>query len=299
MQLGALWVWIDGHVISADQARVGVLDHGFLYGDSIYETLRSYDGQLFRSDDHLERLEASAEAIGLSTPWTRVDWRAILEDVSARGPTDHDVGLRLMITRGEGPLGLDTSRCPAPRLLVFGWPIPRGNHPLVTEGVDVIVSTVRRNPPSALDPRIKSGNFLNNILAYREVMAAGAYEGILCTVDGAVAEGTTSNIFWVRGGEVCTSEDRGILLGVTRRTVLEILTEEKINERRGAFPPEDLQKADEAFLTSTLKGILPIRKIAGKVLPVPGPVTVRITAAYDARTRARPPEGAGSAGTGE
>lgn len=285
---GPPWVWIDGAVVPAGDARIGVLDHGFLYGDSIYETLRTHDRRLFRLDEHLDRLEGSAEGIGLALPWSRDDLRAILEETIAHGPADHDVGLRLMVTRGEGPLGIDPTRCPEPRLLIFGWAVLRGEHPLASTGVRVVITGVRRNPPSALDPRIKSGNFLNNILAYREVKAADAYEGVLLTVEGWIAEGTTSNIFWVHDGEVRTSEDRGILLGVTRLTVLEILEAEGIPHRRDAFPPEDLLEADEAFLTSTLKGILPIGQVDGATLPVPGPITARIAEAYRLRTR---PEG--------
>lgn len=281
-----LWVWIDGRITGAADARIGVLDHGFLYGDSIYETLRTHDGRLFRLVAHLERLEASAAGIGLALPWSRDDLEGILDEVTARAPAGRDVGLRLIVTRGEGPIGLDPALCPHPRLIVLAWPIVRGEHPLAAAGAEVIVTRIRRNPPSALDPHIKSGNFLNNILAYREVVAAGAFEGILLTVEGAVAEGTTSNIFWVKGGEVRTAEDRGILLGVTRSTVLEILAAEGIPRRLGAFPPEDLLGADEVFLTSTLKGILPVGRVDGARFPVPGPVTARIAAAYRARIAA-------------
>lgn len=278
-----LWAWIDGRVTSAAEAKVGVLDHGFLYGDSIYETLRTHDGRLFRLAAHLERLGASAAGIGLVLPWSRADLRGILEEMTSRAPAGRDVGLRLIVTRGEGPIGLDPALCKTPRLIVLAWPIVRGDHPHAAAGAEVIVTRIRRNPPSALDPQIKSGNFLNNILAYREVVAAGAFEGVLLTVEGAVAEGTTSNIFWVKGGELRTAEDRGILLGVTRSTVLEIVAAERVPCRLGAFPPEDLRAADEVFLTSTLKGILPVRRVDDARFEVPGPVTARIAAGYRAR----------------
>lgn len=278
-----LWVWLDGRVTSAADAKIGVLDHGFLYGDSIYETLRTHDGRLFRLAAHLQRLEASAAGIGLVLPWSRAELTEILGTMTARAPAGRDVGLRLIVTRGEGAIGLDPALCPHPRLIVLAWPIVRGDHPLAAGGAEIIVAKIRRNPPSALDPQIKSGNFLNNILAYREVVAVGAFEGILLTVEGAVAEGTTSNIFWASKGEVRTAEDRGILLGVTRSTVLEILAAERIPSRLGAFPPEDLRGADEVFLTSTLKGILPVKRVDDARFPVPGALTARIARAYRAR----------------
>ncbi|MFQ5654283.1 MAG: aminotransferase class IV [Planctomycetota bacterium] len=281
------WVWMDGSVEAAAEARVGVLDHGFLYGDSVYETLRTHGGRLFALEDHLTRLEASAAAIGLELPWERESLRQVLEEVRRAAPQGSEAGIRLVVTRGEGPLGLDPGLCPRPRLVVFGWPIPPGRHPHAAEGVDIVITSIRRNPPGALDPHIKSGNSLNNILAYREVRDRGAFEGVLLTLDGAVAECTTSNIFWVHGGEVRTPPDEGILLGVTRAVVLGILSREGIPLRIGSFPAEDLRGAGEAFITSSLKGILAVRSIDGEVLrgACPGERTRRIADLYEEETR--------------
>ncbi len=277
------WVWIDDKIVEADQARVSVFDHGFLYGDSIYESLRTHGQKVFRFGAHFNRLTASAKSIGLSLPWTKEQIEANIREVIRFGPEKHDVGIRLMVTRGVGPLGIDPTRCTKPSLIIFGWAIPRGPHPQAKDGVEVVISSIRRNPPSALDPHIKSGNFLNNILAFRDCLEVGAFESILCTVDGHVAEGTTSNVFWVQGGEVYTSHDEGILLGVTRELVLEILNDLKIPYQRGSFPPEALQGADEAFITSTFKGVLPVSAVDARRFELPGRVTQRISDEFQRR----------------
>jgi len=283
MNSSSPWVWIDDKIVDADQAQVSVFDHGFLYGDSIYESLRTYNQRVFRFGAHFNRLTASAESIGLTLPWTRKEVEKILQEVIRFGPEGQEVGIRLMVTRGVGPLGIDPTRCTKPSLIIFGWAISRGPHPQAKDGVEVVISSIRRNPPSALDPCIKSGNFLNNILAFRDCLAVGAYEAILCTVDGHVAEGTTSNVFWVRNEEVFTSQDEGILLGVTRELVLEILEDLKFPHRRGSFPPEALQQADEAFITSTFKGILPVSVVNERRFELPGRVTQRISEEFQRR----------------
>ena len=202
VDMDRFWVWIDGAIHAPGDARIGVFDHGFLYGDSIYETFRSYDGRIFGVDVHLERLSSSAAALRLTLPWGPAELKQILTDMVAEAPDAKDAGLRLVVTRGAGPLGLDPALCQRPRLVIFGWPLDPGPHPRSTQGVDVVVTSVRRNPPAALDPHIKSGNFLNNILAFQEAHERGAFEGILLSIEGAVTEGTTSNVFWMRDGEV-------------------------------------------------------------------------------------------------
>lgn len=288
IDMNRFWVWIDGAIHAPGDARIEVFDHGFLYGDSIYETFRGYDGRIFGVDEHLERLASSAAAIRLTLPWGPAELKQILAEVVAAAPNGKDAGLRLVVTRGAGPLGLDPALCRRPRLVIFGWPLDPGPHPRSSEGVDVVVTSVRRNPPAALDPHIKSGNFLNNILAFQEAHERGAFEGILLSMEDAVTEGTTSNVFWMRDGEVHTSTEVGILLGVTRLTVLAILGQLGIPCQEGRYPAEDLQNADEAFITSTLKGVLPVARIDERELPrgAPGPLTKRIFDAYEAMVRA-------------
>lgn len=285
MEERTLWVWIDGALRAPGEARIGVLDRGFLYGDTVYETLRTYQGRVFAEEDHLARLENSAAALGIDLPGGgREALRRVTAALVEAGPSGGEVGVRLTLSRGEGPLGLDATHCRHPRLVGYAWTVPPGRHPSVATGVDGIISSVRRNPPCALDPRIKSGNFLNNILAYREAQARGAFEAILLSTDGTVAEATTSNVFWVRGGEVRTPAPNGILHGITRAHVLVLLAEHRIPCREGGFSPADLLGAEEAFLTSTLKGVLPLKTLDGKQVgsAVPGPITSRLLALFDA-----------------
>ncbi len=282
-----VWIWIDGEIRPAAEAQVGVLDHGFLYGDSIYETLRTYHGRIFAEEEHYERLEKSAHAIGLHLPADRGQLRRILQEVAAARPAASEAGLRLIVTRGVGPLGLDFSAC-QPAVIVIGWPLPQGEHPDAEAGVSLVITSVRRNPPSALDPQIKSGNFLNNILAHREARKRGAFEGVLLTLQGAIAECTTANIFWFRDGIVHTPSDEGILLGVTRARVLKLLERAAMEFQIGSFPADDLRAAEEIFITSTLKGVLPVVSLDGKKLGdgSPGPRTRKMMELYQRETGA-------------
>lgn len=278
-----VWIWYEGKVRPREEAKIDVFDRGLLYGDSIYETLRTYDGKFFELDAHLQRLEASAAAIALTLPWGRSGLREVLDELAAARPDGMEAGVRLTITRGSGPLGLDPTECTEPRLIGYGWGVAPGPHALADDGIDIVVTSVRRNPPNALDPSIKSGNFLNNILAFQEARARGAFEGVLLTVDGAIAECTTSNLFWVTDDQLRTSPDEGILLGVTRAKVLELARKAGLAPALGAYPPEDLLRASEAFITSTLKGVLPVRQVDGTMLgeTTPGPVTRRLQQLYD------------------
>lgn len=282
MQQG-LWIWMDGAILAPEDARISVLDHGFLYGDSIYETMRTYGGNVFALSEHIERLRASAAAIQLRLPWSDDDIAGTLDEIVAERPVGSEAAVRLVVSRGVGPIGIDPTPCVDPKMIGYAWPMPAGPHPMLESGVAVVVTSIRRNPPGALDPHIKSGNFLNNILAFQDVKDAGAFEGILLTLDGAIAEGTTSNVFWVRDGVIHTPPDEGILLGVTRMKVMAIAEREGIECRLGSYPPEHLKEADEGFITSSLKGVLPIATIDGAPLgdgTVPGLVTAKVVEAY-------------------
>ncbi len=277
------WVWMDGKVGPPEEARVSVLDHAFLYGDSVYETLRTHSGRCFAVADHLDRLEDSARGLALDLPWPRAELERALDETARARPAGREAGLRLVVSRGVGPIGLDTESCRTPRLVLFGWPIDPGRHPAFRTGIHAVVTGVRRNPPSALDPRIKSGNFLNNILAFREAKQRGAQEGILLGINGFVAEGTTSNVFWVSDGEVYTPEERGILPGVTRKYLLGILESERIRCHVGRFAPEEMASAEEVFITSSLRAVMPVVKLDGRAIGEgrSGPVTERLADCYD------------------
>lgn len=274
------WVSVNGELIAPDRAVVSIFDHGFIYGDSVYEALRTHGGRLFGVAPHWERLVASARALSLELPFDRAGFTRILEDVVAARPGDCEVGIRIMISRGSGPLGLSFEECGPPTVVAIAWPIPPGPHPQATTGIPVVLSQWRRVPPEAFDAGIKSGNYLNNAMAYQDARRRGAFEAIMLATDGTVAEATTSNVFWVRSGTLHTPVDRGILRGVTRACVIELAERLGIPLDIGRYPKEDLLAADEVFITSTLKGVLPVHTIDDTKIGPAGPVTLRLQQAY-------------------
>ena len=194
-----MYINVHGALTPAEEATISALDHGFLYGDSVYETVRTFGRRPFLLGRHLDRLERSMERTALRWPIPRPDLEREVERSFEESPFEGDVSLRIVVTRGEGPLGLAVDLCESPRYVIYVTELLESSIPSCAlpdgddGGISVVISTVRRNSPSALDPSIKSGNFLNNILAYREARDAGAQEAILCTSSGHIAEGTTSN----------------------------------------------------------------------------------------------------------
>jgi len=268
-------VYIDGAVRPPEEAKVSVLDRGFLYGDSVYETIGTMHGRLFAARDHLDRLERSARRIGLRVPPRAQIETAIAETIAAAG--NPETRVRVILTRGVGKLDLDPASCDDSRLVVIAFPLGAPTPEMFEKGVAVAIVSVHRNSPRAIDPAVKSGNYLNNVLALGEARrTSGAYEAILCAGDGSVAEGSTSNVFAVVGGEVWTPQpDVGILDGITRAKVLELARGAgiKLTERR--IQPDELRRADEAFLTSTTRELVPIVAVGDRRIGVgrPGPVT--------------------------
>jgi branched-chain amino acid aminotransferase len=280
-------VYIDGAVRLPEEARVSVLDRGFLYGDSVYETIGTMYGRLFAMRDHLDRLERSATRIGLRVPPRSEIEAAIGQTVAAAG--NQETRVRVMLTRGVGKLDLDPASCDDCRLVVIAFPLGAPTPEMFEKGVSVAIVSVTRNSPRAIDPAVKSGNYLNNVLALGEARrSGGAYEAILCADDGSVAEGSTSNVFAVIGGQLCTpGADVGILDGITRAKVLELARGAGITVAERRIQPDELRGADEAFLTSATRGVLPITTIDGRPVAAgaPGPVTRRLMALYDGLAR--------------
>lgn len=285
----------NGRLESAAEATVSAMDHGFLYGDSVYETLRTYHGKPFMFLEHMDRLERSVGRIGLGLPCSRSQLEnEILRSTDAyadRHGASLDVSglaVRVVVSRGVGPIGLDVSKCVEPRYLIYVFAVPALPEFYYSEGISVVVSKVRRNHPQALDPGIKSGNFLNNILAFNDAREVNAQEAILLNSEGYVAEGTTSNVFMVKDGEMQTPVTEGILSGITRAVVLEEARSASLPARECRFTPEELIGADEAFITSSIRGVVPVTQING--LPLgdgkPGPKTRAVMELYDARVRA-------------
>jgi branched-chain amino acid aminotransferase len=268
-------VYLNGRFVAREQAVVSVFDHGFLYGDGIYETMRAYEGRLFLLDRHLARLKRSAKAISLRLPLpTEQIGNALNETLNVNKLRDAYV--RLHISRGPGEIGLDPALCPAPTIVIAAKPFHDYPASCFAKGVRVAIVKTRRNHPLALDPAIKGTNFLNNILAKIESLKKGAYEGIMLNWQGYVAEGTISNIVAVRKGILYTPHrDTGILEGVTRDLVIRLAKRKRIPVREMLLTPSQLFTADECFITNTTIEIMPVTTIGREKIGSgkPGAVT--------------------------
>src|SRR6185295_8567888 len=235
-----MWVFLNDRFVRREEAKISVFDHGFLYGDGVYETMRSYDGRIFMLQQHLERLNRSASGIGLNLPIPEKDWPALLHEALERNAL-RDAHLRVTVSRGEGEIGLDPSLCTRPTVVIMAKPLVTPSPQLFERGVRIAVVSVRRNLATAVPPQIKSLNFLNNILAKREAMQVGAYDAVMLNAQGHVTEGTTNNIFFVRQGRLCTSSvEAGILNGITREVVLLLAREQNIPVESGLYTADDL-----------------------------------------------------------
>jgi len=275
-------VYVNGHFVPKEKASVSVFDHGFLYGDGIYETLRAYHGKLFLLSKHLSRLKHSADAISLKLPLPLDKiGEALCETLNVNKLTEAYV--RIHLSRGPGEIGLDPALCHAPTMIIVTRPFKDYPAEFYENGVAVALVTTRRNHPLAISPIIKSTNFLNNILAKIESLKSGAYEGIMLNWEGYVAEGTISNIFTVKHGVLYTpSLDTGILEGVTRDLVLHLARKDRIPAKETRLKPHDLTSADECFITNTTVEVLPVTRVDGTVIGNgrPGPVTTALREAY-------------------
>lgn len=275
-------VYLNGHFVPKDEAMVSVFDHGFLYGDGIYETMRAYGGRIFLMDKHLVRLKHSAAAITLQLPLPLEKIGEALNE-SLRVNKLLDAYVRLQISRGPGEIGLDPALCPAPTMVIAVKPFKDYPAEQFEKGVSAVIVKTRRNHPLALSPAIKGTNFLNNILAKIESIQAGAYEGIMLNWEGYVAEGTISNLFTVKKCVLQTPHlDTGILEGVTRGLVLFLAKKEHIQTKEAMLKPKDLYDADECFITNSTVEIMPVTTVDGKKIGegVPGPVTRALMIAY-------------------
>jgi branched-chain amino acid aminotransferase len=280
---------VNGVVVPAEQARVSVLDNGFTFGDSVYETLRTYRGRPFERGRHFKRLRASAGRVGFEIPAGDEVLSRQLDDLLARGANEESY-IRLIATRGVGDISYDFEKVAGPTLVMVVK--PWGGYPAAhySEGVPVAIVSIRRNHPLALDPAIKSCNLLNNVLAVREAQARGASEAILLNHRDEVAEGAASNVFVVRAGILRTPPlDAGILAGITREVVLELAARLGAPAREEPVSVWDLRNAEEAFLTSTTREVMPIRAIETQPVGAgrPGPLTLRLLEAFRAEAPGR------------
>lgn len=276
------------------EATISVFDRGFLYGDSVYEVLRTYEGVPFELDLHLDRLEASAERIGMRLSAAKEVLAA--ETLAAhRASGNPESYLRIVCTRGRGTLGLDPGLAEDPCRLVIAMPLSPPPPETYADGAAIEIVGVRRNLREAIDPAAKTGNYLNSVLALAEARAKGAYEAIMLDASGQVTEGASSNVFAVIGGLVLTPPLRvGILAGITRRTVLEVCRRTGRRAVEIALTPENLYEADELFITSSIREIVPVVRVDGN--PVgdgrPGPVVQELRAGFLSYVRERTAEDA-------
>jgi branched-chain amino acid aminotransferase len=277
-----LKVWIDGKLVDQNDAKISVYDHGLLYGDGVFEGIRVYAGRIFRVEAHIKRLYDSAKAIRLEIPLAQRDFLAAIEQtVKANNFTD--CYIRAVVTRGVGFLGIDPNKCKSPSVFIIADSIQVYPKELYEKGMAVITSSIIRNHPAALSPRIKSLNYLNNILARIEANDAGVAEAIMLNHLGNVAECTADNIFIVQGGRVLTPTIvDGILEGVTRQTILDLCARLSIPCAEQSFQKHDLFVADECFVTGTGAEVAPVTKIDGRVIGngQPGPITKRLIEAF-------------------
>ncbi len=275
-------VYLNGKFVPKEDAKVSVFDHGYLYGDGIYETLRAYKGVLFHLDRHLVRLKHSADSIFLKLPLPLDKIGAALND-AVKANKLSDAYVRIQISRGTGEIGLDPALCPEPTTVIVAKPFKDYPAEHYERGVSLAVVKTRRNHPLALSPSIKGTNFLNNILAKIESLRAGAYEAVMLNWEGYVAEGTISNIFFVKAGVLYTpSLETGILEGVTRGLVLELARKERIEAREALIRAEELLAADECFITNTTVEVMPVTSVDNRAVGngKPGPATAALGKAY-------------------
>jgi branched-chain amino acid aminotransferase len=272
-------VYINGELVPKSQAKVSVFDHGFLYGDGVFESILVTNGLAFKLKEHIDRLYDSAKVICLDIPMSKEEMiKTVVEVVRANGFKDAYV--RLIVTRGVGDLGLDPRKCQKPTIVVIVDKIKLYGEEALSRGLTAIISSVRRDRVDATTHEVKSMNYLNNILAKLEANAAGADEAIMLDDRGFVSEGTADNVFMVKNGVIYTPpRTSGVLPGITRARVMKLAEELGYKVVEKDITPAELLTADEVFLTGTAAGTVPVTKIAGRIIGdgKPGPITKKLT----------------------
>ena len=259
-------IYLNGEIVPEDQAKISVFDHGFLYGDGIFEGIRAYNGRVFMLDQHIKRLYQSAKTIMLDIPLNKKEMEAaILKTIRANELSD--AYIRVVVSRGKGDLGLDPRKCPKPTVVIIASAIQLYPEELYETGLKLVTVPTRRNGPEMVNPRIKSLNYLNNIMARLEANQQGAPEAIILNTDGYVAECTGDNIFIIEE-ETITTPPRyaGILKGTKREIVLEVAAEMGLEVKEELFTRHDLFNADECFLSGTAAEAIPVVEVDGRVI---------------------------------
>jgi branched-chain amino acid aminotransferase len=289
----AATVNVNGRVFDQEHAVVSVFDHGFLYGEGVYETMRTFNGQTFLFERHMQRLRNSSGMLALAVPLSDGDLRVrCRETMKAAGLGDgpkNEAYIRVLLTRGVGDLSYDPAACPVPTVIVIVKPQIDPPAEVYERGVTIAIVSIVRNHPGSVNPLIKSNNLLNNALGMQEAVRRGAYEGVMRNYRGELAECTQSNLFIVKDGVALTPPlDAGLLPGITRAYLFEIAAAAGILMREAVLRDADLLDADEVFLTNTTRGILPATRVDGQTIGAgtPGPVTRALRDAYLKKARA-------------
>ena len=276
-----LLIYLNGKFVPKNEAKTSIYDHGFLYGDGVFEGIRAYNGRVFRLDEHLDRMYDSAKAIDLAIPLSKEEMKnAIIETLKKNKL--RDAYIRPIVTRGDGDLGLDPRKCPKPNIFIITqeWGAMYGD--LYEKGLVGVTVGIRRNAPEALPPNIKSLNYLNNILAKIEANVKGGDEAIMIDVHGNVSEGSGDNIFIVKNNKILTPPALNNLRGITRAAAIELAVKEGINVTETNLGLFDIYTADEVFVTGTAAEIAPVTKIDGRIIGdgKPGKVTKKLMGSF-------------------
>jgi len=264
-QNAILYAYVNGNYVQKDEASISIYDHGFLYGDGVYEAIRAYDGIVFKLREHLDRLYESAKSIKIDIPISKTEFGGIVVELLKKNGLKNGY-VRIVVSRGFGKMGVDPRNCPKPTLVVMAEPRGRlfGEN---VKGISAIVSSLRRTPSWSLDPRIKTLNYLNNVLAKIEATEAGVEEAIMLNEQGYVAETSTENVFVVKNGTVATPHPSlGVLKGITRDVIIRIVKELGYPIEERTITIHELYNADEVFVTGTAAEAVPIVRITGRVV---------------------------------
>ena len=281
-------VYVNGTIARAENASIPVYDHGFLYGEGVYETLRTYNRVPFLYDRHLRRLRASAGYLQLDVPFSDESLATWIGDTMVAAGDMEEAYIRVLLTRGVGELTYDIAATPVPSLVIVVKPLEEPPARVFADGIKVALVPILRNHPGSVNPIIKSNNLLNNALAMQEAYRRGADEGLMCNYRGELSECSQANFFIVREGVALTPEtDAGLLEGLTRSFLFEVGQDVGIQVRSQTLFPKDLEDADEAFITSTTRELSPVTRIDDRVIGngKPGPLTLKLLEGYRKRAR--------------
>lgn len=275
-------IYMNGEFVKKEDAKISVYDHGFLYGDGVFEGIRSYNGNVFRLEEHLERLYDSAKSVMLEIPHTFDEMTQLVVETLRQNKLK-DAYIRLVVSRGVGNLGLDPFSCAEPNVIVIAEPLSLFPKALYDSGIEIVSVASRRSRSDVLSPKVKSLNYMNNILVKIEASLAGVSEALMLNDQGYVAEGSADNIFIVRKNKLLTPPGYvGALEGITRNAIMEVAAEKGYQMEEGVFTRHDVYVADEVFLTGTAAEVIAVIKVDGRVIGdgKPGPVTNDLLEAF-------------------